>query len=157
MPLGVFTGLRTSGLKRFDLEDAHFNREYVEVKSGKAKAPQRRLVSIQPNLSTWLEPKVDSEGKAFTVRTINHKVSDYSREQGIEWPKNGLRHSYTRCRLAPCQDAAKVTLEMGNFPQFVFRNHRAVVSPDQAKEWWNITENEHPPLYFKPFPSHKLK
>ena len=53
-------------------------------------------------------------------------------------PKNGLRHSYASYRLAQCQDAAKVALEMGNSPNMIFRHYRELVMPQDATAWWNI-------------------
>ena len=56
----------------------------------------------------------------------------------MRWPKNGLRHSYASYRLAQCQDAAKVALEMGNSPSMIFRHYRELVMPQDASAWWNI-------------------
>lgn len=81
---------------------------------------------------------VKSKGSVFVHKTINHMVSEFAREQGIEWVKNGLRHSYASYRLADCHDAPKVALEMGNSPQIIFRNYRELVPPVEAKKWWRI-------------------
>jgi hypothetical protein len=49
-----------------------------------------------------------------------------------------MRHSYGSYRLAQCQDAAKVSLEMGNSPQMVFAHYRELVKPKDAERYWNI-------------------
>ena len=138
LALGAFTGLRTAELQRLDWQDISLEHGHVEVKAGKAKTAQRRLVPIQPNLRAWLEKEVQKSGPVFTRKSINHLVADSAREQGIEWPSKGMRHSNASYRLADCQDAPKVALEMGNSPQIVFRNYRAVVSPSLAEQWWQI-------------------
>ena len=136
--LGAFTGLRTAELKRIEWQDIDLKHCHVEVKAPKAKTAQRRLVPIQENLKAWLRNLLRKRGIVFSYKTINHMVADYAREQNIPWPKNGLRHSYASYRLAECQDAPKVALEMGNSPQIIFRNYRRVVTPAQATKWWNI-------------------
>ena len=60
----------------------------------------------------------------------------------MRWPNNGLRHSYATYRLAQCQDAAKVALEMGNTPVMIFRHYRELVMPEDAAAWWNIFPEE---------------
>lgn len=136
--LGAFTGLRSAELKRLDWSEIDTEGGYIEVKATKSKTAQRRLVPIQPNLKKWLKPLVKSKGSVFVHKTINHMVSEFAREQGIEWVKNGLRHSYASYRLADCHDAPKVALEMGNSPQIIFRNYRELVPPAEAKKWWGI-------------------
>ncbi len=57
---------------------------------------------------------------------------------GIEWPNNVLRHSYATYRLAQCQDASRVALEMGNSPQMLFRNYRELADEHDAAAWFAI-------------------
>jgi len=45
---------------------------------------------------------------------------------------------YASYRLAKCKSAAQVALEMGNSPAMVFRHYREIVTPADAKKWWNI-------------------
>lgn len=134
LALGAFTGLRTAELQRLEWRDINLKGGHLEVKALKAKTAQRRLVPIQPNLGRWLAPVSRSSGLVFRHRTINHMVADFARQKKVDWPKNGLRHSYASYRLADCQDAPKVALEMGNSPQIVFRNYRELVTSAKAKQ-----------------------
>ncbi len=56
----------------------------------------------------------------------------------LKWKQNGLRHSYASNRLAMTNDAAPVSLEMGNSPQKLFKNYRKVVTRSQAIAWFNV-------------------
>jgi len=48
------------------------------------------------------------------------------------------RHEANLTRLAQCQDAAKVALEMGNSPAIVFAHYRKLVKPKAAGAYWGI-------------------
>jgi hypothetical protein len=49
-----------------------------------------------------------------------------------------MRHSYGTYRLEQCDDAARVSLEMGNSPQVVFAHYRHLVKPKDAERYWKI-------------------
>ena len=138
LAIGAFTGLRHAELLRLEWEDVRFAQGFVEVKAKKAKTAQRRLVPIQPNLQAWLAPYRAKTGPVCVWSRIGRKASVLAKELGIRWPSNGLRHSYATYRLAECQDAAKVALEMGNTPSMVFRHYRELVTPKEAAVWWSI-------------------
>ncbi len=138
LTIGAFTGLRHAELLRLEWEDIRFSQGFVEVKASKAKTAQRRLVPIQSNLAAWLSPYRERKGKVCPWIRVGRTVSKLAKDIGIRWPQNGLRHSYASYRLAQCQDAAKVALEMGNTPQVVFRHYRELVMPQDAAAWWSI-------------------
>jgi integrase len=138
LALGAFTGLRHAELLRLEWEDIRFEQGFVEVKARKAKTAQRRLVPIQPNLQAWLAPYHEKTGKVCPWIRIGRTASVLAKSLGLTWPKNGLRHSYATYRLAQCQDAAKVALEMGNTPNMIFRHYRELVTPKEAAAWWSI-------------------
>ena len=138
LAIGAFTGLRHAELLRLEWEDVRFAQGFVEVKAKKAKTAQRRLVPIQPNLQAWLAPYRAQTGKVCPWIRIGRTASVLAKDLGIRWPNNGLRHSYASYRLAQCQDAAKVALEMGNTPNMIFRHYRELVMPKDATAWWGI-------------------
>ncbi|HUJ08418.1 MAG TPA: site-specific integrase [Verrucomicrobiae bacterium] len=142
LAIGAFTGLRHAELLRLEWEDVRFDQGFVEVKAKKAKTAQRRLVPIQSNLEAWLAPYRAKTGPVCVWSRIERKASVLARSLGIRWPNNGLRHSYATYRLAQCQDAAKVALEMGNTPSMIFRHYRELVTPPDAAAWWNIAPKQ---------------
>ena len=40
------------------------------------------------------------------------------------------------------QNVAQVALEAGNSPSIIFRNYRELVTPGDAKEWFELAPNE---------------
>ena len=127
---------------RLEWEDVRFAQGFVEVATRKAKTAQRRLVPIQANLAAWLAPYRGRTGKVCAWIRIGRTASALAKEHGIDWPNNGLRHSYASYRLAQCQDAAKVALEMGNTPTMIFRHYRELVMPQDAATWWSISPKQ---------------
>jgi integrase len=136
--IGAFAGLRTAELQRLIWSEIKLEQGYIEVTAKKAKTAQRRLVPIQPNLALWLQPYVEPSGRVFKLSTVNQKATDFARRVGIEWPPNGLRHSYGSYRLASCKSVGEVALEMGNSTQMIFRHYRELVTPADAEKWWKI-------------------
>jgi integrase len=136
--IGAFTGLRSAELIRLEWEDVNFARGHIEVTKGKAKTATRRLVPIQPSLATWLAPYRTKSGLIFASEHAADRAIEQAKFAGVEWPMNALRHSYATYRLAQCQDAARVALEMGNSPQILFRNYRELADEKDAAEWFSI-------------------
>jgi integrase len=136
--IGAFTGLRSAELTRLEWEDVNFARGYIQVGKAKAKTATRRLVSIQPNLLEWLAPYRSLSGMVFASEHAADRAIACAKESGIHWPNNVLRHSYATYRLAQCQDAARVALEMGNSPQMLFRNYRELADERDAAAWFSL-------------------
>jgi len=137
LAIGAFAGLRTAEIQRLQWSEVKLQQGYIEVAANKSKTAQRRLVPISPNLASWLLPYTGSNGVVCKLSTINQKASDFARRLNVEWPHNGLRHSYASYRLAQCKIAGEVALEMGNSPQMIFRHYRELVTVADAGKWWN--------------------
>ena len=144
LAIGAFAGLRHAELLRLEWKDIRFAQGFVEVTARKAKTAQRRLIPIQPNLAAWLAPYRARTGKVCRWVHIGRKASVLAKDNDISWPNNGLRHSYASYRLAQCQDAAKVALEMGNTPNMIFRHYRELIMPKEATVWWSIFPEKAP-------------
>src|SRR5439155_23162523 len=140
--IGAFTGLRSAELIRLEWEDVNFARGYVQVGKPKSKPATRRLVPIHPNLSQWLAPYRGLTGIIFSSEHAADRAIACAKRNGIDWPNNVLRHSYATYRLAQCQDAARVALEMGNSPQMLFRNYRELADEKDAADWFSIVPSE---------------
>ena len=136
--IGAFTGLRSAELIRLEWDDINFARGHIQVAKGKSKTATRRLVPIQPNLMGWLSSYRGSTGLIFASEHAASRSIAHAKNLIGEWPMNGLRHSYATYRLAQCQDASRVALEMGNSPQMLFRNYRELADEQEAVIWFSI-------------------
>lgn len=136
--IGGFCGIRSAEIARLQWEDVLWDQGYIEIKARSAKTKARRLVPIQPNLKAWLEPYRGSNGAICEFNSLSYCYRNLSILSGVEWKQNALRHSYASYRLAQIQDAAKVSLEMGNSPQMMFKHYRELVTPEAAMAWFAI-------------------
>jgi len=68
-------------------------------------------------------------------RRLKKQVAE---EAGIQWKHNALRHSFASYRLAQIQNANQVALETGHTVKVLFTNYRELVTPDEAKSWFEI-------------------
>jgi integrase len=137
--ISAFTGVRRAELERLTLAEIDFEAGVVEVKASKSKTASRRLVTIQPNLRAWLAPYRTCIGRVRPVN-LQRKINDDRERAGLRagWPQNALRHSFGSYHLAQFNDAARLSLEMGNSPATIFRHYRQLVKPKQAERYWKI-------------------
>ena len=136
--IGAFAGLRHWEMLRLTWDDINFEEGHILVAAEKAKTAQRRIVPIQPNLATWLASYRKHHGRICPSDHMSNVLRQLTKDAEIEWPKNGLRHSYGSYRLAQTKNAAQVSLEMGNSPRMVFQHYREVVTEKQAQQWFGI-------------------
>ena len=139
LSLGAFTGMRSSEILRLEWSDFNFERRFIAVAADKAKTATRRLVPIQDNLLSWLQPDRGSTGRLFHSRRDASKAIAFAKSCQLDWPNNALRHSYATYRLAAIADAARVALEMGNSPQKLMTNYRELADQEEARAWFSIS------------------
>lgn len=148
--LGGFAGLRVAEINRLDWSAVDLSRRIITLRANQAKTASRRIVPISDNLAAWLVrlPRIgDVVGFAFP------DPGALAKKLGMEWPSNGMRHSYISYRLAIVKDVARVALEAGNSPTIIFKHYRELVSEEEALEWFAIQ----PPEGWTPTPSRKLR
>jgi integrase len=147
--IGAFAGLRHAEVQRLDWSEVRLDDGFIEVKASKAKTASRRLVPIPDNLKLWLADYRKADGGvssyanmskqlAWLAEAANEAWQKESPPGNFVWKHNALRHSFISYRLAEVQSAAQVALEAGNSPQMIFKHHRELVRPADAKAWFGI-------------------
>lgn len=139
LAIGAFAGLRAAEIARLDWKEINLDRNFIEVTARKSKTASRRLVTVLPNLCSWLKPFRRKEGSLMPSH-LSKKVNVARKSAGIEsWPPNALRHSYTSYHLAKFQDANALALQLGHTTtKMIFEHYREVVSPQEAEAYWSI-------------------
>ena len=138
LAIGAFAGLRNAEVRRLDWRDIRFDRGFIECEASMTKTRRRRLVPMQDNLRAWLEPLRQSSGPVCLHHSLPGALGALGKQAGLRWKRNALRHSYISYRLALMPDTARVALECGNSPDMIFQHYRELVTPDEAKAWFNI-------------------
>ena len=137
--LAAFAGLRSAEIERLAWHHVRFNEKLIEVPAASSKTAARRLVTMTPNLFTWLEPYRDHHGPIVPSNHYRAMVEDRRRAGITTWPSNCLRHSFASYHLAHFKDAPSLSLELGHVrPQTVFAHYREVVRPAEAEKFWKI-------------------
>jgi len=139
LALGLFAGIRTSGLQLIDWADV--KPDLIRIRPGVDKLRSARFVEVQPNLAAWIRahrrpgrvcpyaPK-----KAFEILVKVRQTAELA-----EWPKNCMRHSFASYLLAMLENPGKVAHEMGQrSPDMLFQHYRALVTAADAKAYFRI-------------------
>ena len=144
LALGGFAGLRSCELVRLNWSVVQLARGVIEIKQSVSKTGQRRLVPIAPNLAQWLAPYAQENGPVWTYShsELTALKAETAEAAGFKWRHNALRHSFASYRLAQLQNANQVSLETGHTVKVLFSNYRELVTPDEAKGWFNIQPEE---------------
>lgn len=132
----AFTGARVSELALLSWENLNFERGFVEIASHKVRTKARRLVPLQDGLRSWLAAVRQTSGPINLYTDPNAALKRVAGEVGVSLKANGFRHSYISYRLAVLQDTSRVALEAGNSPDIIFQHYRELVTPDEAKCWF---------------------
>ncbi len=101
-----------------------------------SKTRRYRLVPIQPNLGQWLMPFRGKDGAIYYSR---RKFREAYKAAGMEkWKMDILRHSYGTYRLPILKSADALALEMGNFPDVIFRHYRRPMNEASAFAYFDL-------------------
>lgn len=158
--IGMFAGIRVKetlslSWSKIDLENRH-----ITINSKDAKKRERRVVTINDTLLAWLQIIKDRTGyilpqvtdpsrpvssSGFSDRRLDLlKAIARHREQNglppalVKWPGNGLRHSFGSYFLAQSKNENLTSAEMGNSPDEVHRDYKALVKPAAVTQYWGI-------------------
>lgn len=137
--LSMFAGIRSFEIGRLAWKDIDLIRKQVILGSSATKGRRpldRRIVPLSDNAVAWLKL-----GGEVPYHTVNHRsrIDAIQESAGITpWPQNVLRHTAASYLLAREQDAAKVTLWLGNSDRMLFAHYRDLVTPEASAEFWKI-------------------
>ncbi|MDP6999913.1 MAG: hypothetical protein QF569_27930 [Candidatus Poribacteria bacterium] len=130
--LGFFAGLRPEEIKRLSWSAVQDN--FIEIKAAKAKTRKRRLVSIEPNLVSWL--RLGGDLPPINLRVNRQHII---KACGFCWLQDGMRHTYASNHLAHYENPNKTAHELGHRDtNMLYRHYRELVSNAAASEYWNI-------------------
>jgi integrase len=138
LAIGAFAGVRHWEIKRLDWKEVRIADRLIEIKGKKSKTGSRRLIPMLDNLYQWLLPYSKPSGPVCTYSNMSGEVAYMADKLGVEWKRNGLRHSFISYRVAQVQNVAQVALEAGNSPSIIFSNYRELVRPVDAQKWFAI-------------------
>lgn len=141
--IGLFAGIRRSELVALDWSEIDLKQGTIEVRGSKAKTRQRRIVHVCDSLKKWLRPRARKSGDVTVSKRDDvwgEHLRDLIEKAGIvDYPHNGLRHSFGSYHYEQHRNEQLTASEMGNSPAMIFRHYRDLVRPADAKLYFSIT------------------
>ena len=140
LAIGAFAGLRSAEIERLDWAEVDLPGKLIQVTAANAKSAQRRFVTISDNLAAWLAPHLRNSGPVSESDNVRGLRDKTCKAAEIEWPDNGLRHSWASYHLAHFKNAAATATELGHASSaMVYKHYRELVKPEAAARWWQIS------------------
>jgi integrase len=139
--IAAFAGLRHAEVTRLTWDKVSIERGFIEVSAAHSKTGARRLVTITPNLRSWLDPGSGDRGNGLVCPANYRRLFRAAhKEAGIgSWPKNALRHSFASYHLGLHRNAAATALELGHTEtRTLFAHYRELVTGESAQEYFLI-------------------
>jgi integrase len=137
--LGLFAGIRSAELQRLDWSAVKVSERAVIVGAGIAKKRSRRVVEITDSLAAWLALCGKPRGPVVDVPDFRKALNALAKAAGVEWPQNGLRHSFASYHLAAHGDPTRTAFQMGHTnPRIVADFYKALVTKADAERFWSL-------------------
>lgn len=136
--LGTFAGLRPEEADATPW--ANIRDGVVIVDAQASKVRRRRVVDLETAAGAWMETARRLGARQPIPRSTRRREIRRLREhlEWAEWPKDVTRHTAASMLLALHQDAGRVALLLGNSPGVLLTHYRALVTREQAAEFWAI-------------------
>jgi len=137
-----FAGIRAEEFKRLQWEHFDFSERHIIVPDSVAKCEERRIVPLSDNLLAWLMPHKKASGTVCPYNNLAIVFARLAKRAGIQWKRNGLRHSFISYRTALTKNVPQVAFEAGNSPQMIYRHYLKAVTESAAKQWFAISPDQ---------------
>ena len=137
-----FAGIRAEEFKRLQWEHFDFAERHIIVPDSVAKCEERRIVPLADNLCAWLLPHKQASGPVCPYSNLAIVFARLAKRAGIQWKRNGLRHSFISYRTALTKNVPQVAFEAGNSPQMIYRHYLKAVTDSVAKQWFAISPDQ---------------
>jgi integrase len=145
--LQAFGGVRHEEVQKMDWRDINLKNGFIRIKSIVGKTKKMRLIQMQPNLVAWLRIYAKTNGPICPITHTSNAIVRTKQRAGLPAGRgqltNALRSGFGSHRLAQTNDIGLVAREMGNSPNIIKEHYLELVSPDEAKAWFNLWPKKH--------------
>lgn len=141
--LALWCGIRPSECDRMAWADIDFEHGIVNVRVTKTGEP--RQIHMTETTAAWMRLAKQHNSPigpdfAPTVSIKADKIRALREALGMaEWPMDILRHSFGSYYCELSRSIGDTAIEMGNTEAIIKKHYRAVIRPDQCREFWAIT------------------
>jgi len=140
---GLFAGIRPEELER--LQWAHVNVEegHIEMPAAITKTATRRVVTIDPTLSAWLNWYISrrgiQQGNVTPLTNLRRRLRAARKAAKVQTIQDGMRHSYASYWLAVNKDEHRLRENLGHRSSDELWDHyHRACTEKEAKKFWTI-------------------
>lgn len=140
MAIGLFAGLRSAEIQRLTWDKIDLEQRHIIVNVGVSKTGLRRPVPMDTNLVEWLTPYKNNKGALWNLTddAYDKRLAATAKAAGLEWKRNGPRHSFISYALAMNEDAPKVAYWSGNSPKVIHKHYQKLVTKADAQKYFEV-------------------
>jgi integrase len=152
MALGAFAGLRTSTIYRIERGDIDMTNRTILLPGEKLKTDRRHLIQgVPPVLWQWLKLLDDDDLGHETDEKHEHRKKrrlDERRKRaciraGVQFPHNGLRHSFITYHAALKGNAHEAAMIAGHRDsRITWAHYKGIATKAQAKDWFALEPHQ---------------
>jgi integrase len=144
--LSTFAGMRPEEAEKTTWEEIDFEHGWVKIEAQTTKVRQRRVITPRPMFWQWLKlaQQLDSE-LPLTPAVRLGLVKDLKEVVGWkEWKADVTRHSFASYSVAESHnpDLNALVKFMGNSVEELDSKYKALVTPTEAKKFWDLLPAE---------------
>jgi integrase len=137
--LSLFAGVRPEEIGKLQWSDVDLDNKRVVIDEKIAKKRRRRITTLPDTAIAWLALCERKGGVAPWQRNTLGSIMRRTRKAaGVKWCQDILRHTAASHLMAKHQDAAFVANQLGNSPQILLTNYRALVTPQEDAKFWAL-------------------
>jgi integrase len=133
--VSLFAGLRPGEAAQLRWEQIDFKGKQIKVLGSTSKTRESRYAPIDATLAAWLRRV---QQKAGPIISANFKNDWKTLREGIEWPKDVLRHTYGSYWLALHKSRTDLAEAMGNSLSVIRKHYRKAIPAKTAETFWQL-------------------
>jgi len=140
---GLFAGIRPEELERLQWEHVNVEEKHIEMPAAITKTATRRVVTIDPTLSAWLEwfisRKGIQQGNVTPLKNLRRRLRSTRKAAKVQAIQDGARHSYASYWLAINKDEHRLRENLGHRSSDELWDHyNRACTEKEARKFWAI-------------------
>lgn len=137
--LTTFCGLRPEEAQQVTKADIHFAEGWIRVEALTTKVRQRRIVYPKREAMALIKRSLRVGRLPLDPQSRRRAIRKLRGAMGFAvWPKDITRHTAASYWLADTSSAADMAEQLGNSETVLKRHYKAIVTREQAKEFWRL-------------------
>jgi len=140
---GLFAGIRPEELERLQWEHVNVAEKHIEMPAAITKTATRRVITIDPTLSAWLDWYISrrgiQQGNVTPLKNLRRRLRATRKAAKVQTIQDGMRHSYASYWLAINKDEHRLRENLGHRSSDELWDHyHRACTEKEAKKFWAI-------------------